>query len=121
MPVQHGTDNMLKIMRRGITRKRTEDLIDTIRQKVPGIALRTTLLVGHPGETEKDIEELKEFVAQTRFDRLGVFTYSHEDGTHAHSMADDIPQETKESRAAEVMELQQEISTQINQEKWAKR
>ncbi|MDZ4756817.1 MAG: 30S ribosomal protein S12 methylthiotransferase RimO [Bacteroidota bacterium] len=120
MPVQHGTDNMLKIMRRGITRKRTEDLIETIRQKVPGIALRTTLLVGHPGETEEDIEELKEFVQKTRFDRLGVFTYSHEDGTHAHAMADDIPKETKEARAAEVMELQQEISTEINQNKVGK-
>lgn len=120
MPIQHATDNMLKIMRRGITRRRTEELIDTIRQKVPGIALRTTLLVGHPGETEDDIEQLKEFVSKTRFDRLGVFTYSHEEGTHAHSLADDIPQEVKEQRAAEIMELQQDISTQINQQKVGK-
>jgi ribosomal protein S12 methylthiotransferase len=114
MPVQHATDNMLKIMRRGITRKRTEELIDTIRQKVPGIAIRTTLLVGHPGETEADMDELCDFVTKMKFDRLGVFTYSHEENTHAHSLPDDIEQEEKEARAARVMEAQQQISLDKN-------
>jgi ribosomal protein S12 methylthiotransferase len=117
MPLQHATDNMLKIMRRGITRRRTDELVQTIREKVPGIALRTTLLVGHPGETEADHEELKEFVKKHRFERLGVFTYSHEENTAAHQLEDSIPQEEKERRAAEIMEIQQEISGEINAKK----
>lgn len=114
MPVQHATDHMLKIMRRGITRSRTEELIHTIRDKVPGIALRTTLLVGHPGETQADIDELGDFIRKMRFDRLGIFTYSHEENTFAHNMPDDIPQEEKQQRADELMEIQQHISEEIN-------
>jgi ribosomal protein S12 methylthiotransferase len=117
IPLQHATDNMLKIMRRGITRKRTEEVIDTIRQKVPGIAVRTTMLVGHPGETEDEFKQLVDFTKQMRFDRLGVFTYSHEENTHAHSLEDSIPQEVKEERAEELMELQQQISLDINSQK----
>lgn len=120
IPLQHATDNMLKIMRRGITRKRTEEVINTIREKVPGIGIRTTMLVGHPGETESEYNELVNFVEKMKFDRLGVFTYSHEDNTHAHSLADDIPQEVKEQRAEQLMEVQQEISFNINQEKIGK-
>ena len=114
MPLQHISDNMLKIMRRGITRKRTEELVDMVRQKVPGIAFRTTLIAGHPGETEDDFEQLADFVKQSRFERLGIFTYSHEEGTHSHTLADDVPQEVKEERAATIMEIQQDISAQVN-------
>jgi ribosomal protein S12 methylthiotransferase len=114
IPLQHVSDNMLKIMRRGITRQRTEELVQTIREKVPGIAIRTTLIAGHPGETEQDFKDLCDFVLRNKFDRLGIFTYSHEEGTHAGTLDDDVPQEVKEERAAIVMELQQEISTQIN-------
>jgi ribosomal protein S12 methylthiotransferase len=117
IPLQHATDNMLKIMRRGITRRRTEEVIDTIRQKVPGIAIRTTMLVGHPGETEDEFKQLVDFTKQMRFDRLGVFTYSHEENTHAHSLEDSIPQEVKDERAEELMELQQQISLDINSQK----
>lgn len=117
IPLQHATDNMLKTMRRGITRRRTEEVIDTIRQKVPGIAIRTTMLVGHPGETEAEYDELVHFVQKMKFDRLGVFTYSHEENTHAYSLADDVPQEVKDQRAEELMEVQQEISLGINNQK----
>lgn len=117
IPLQHATDNMLKIMRRGITRRRTEELVDTIRQKVPGIAIRTTLLVGHPGETEAEFDELVNFTQKMRFDRMGVFTYSHEENTHAHTFEDNIPQEEKEARAEELMGVQQEISMEINSQK----
>ena len=120
IPLQHVSDSMLKIMRRGITEKRTRDLVTTIREKVPGIALRTTLIVGHPGETEQDFNDLCRFVEDNRFDRLGVFTYSHEDGTHSGTMADDVPQEVKEERAAIIMEIQQGISSEINKEKVGK-
>lgn len=120
IPLQHASDNMLKIMRRGITARRTQEVIDTMREKVPGIAIRTTLIAGHPGETEKDFEELYAFVERNRFDRLGIFTYSHEDGTHAGTMTDDVPQEIKEERAAAIMDLQQGISNQINQQKVGK-
>ncbi len=115
MPLQHGSDNMLKIMRRGITRRRTSELVDTIRQRVPGIALRTTLISGHPGETEADFEEMYKFVEDTRFERLGIFTYSHEENTHAHSLPDDVPAEVKQQRADAVMELQQGISLELNE------
>jgi ribosomal protein S12 methylthiotransferase len=120
IPLQHASDNMLKIMRRGITARRTQEVIDTMRDKVPGIAIRTTLIAGHPGETEQDFKELYDFVERNRFDRLGIFTYSHEDGTHAGTMSDDVPQEIKEERAAAIMELQQGISNQINQQKVGK-
>lgn len=117
MPLQHGADKILKLMRRGITREKTQRLINTIREKIPGIALRTTLIVGHPGETESDFEELMEFVEANRFDRLGVFTYSHEENTHAYTMPDDVPQHIKQRRADAVMELQAQISYEINQKK----
>jgi ribosomal protein S12 methylthiotransferase len=115
IPLQHGSTRMLQLMRRGITRQRTEELLHTIRETVPGIALRTTLIAGHPGETEEDFSELMAFVEKSRFDRLGVFTYSHEENTHAHAMADDVPAETKQERADAVMELQQGISLELNQ------
>jgi ribosomal protein S12 methylthiotransferase len=120
MPLQHGSSNVLKLMRRGITREKTEQLIDTIRQKVPEIALRTTLIAGHPGETEADFEEMYTFVEKSRFDRLGIFTYSHEDNTHSFTMKDDVPEEVKEDRAGQVMALQQEISAELNQKKVGK-
>jgi len=120
IPVQHATDNMLKIMRRGITRKRTEDLLEKLRSDIPGIALRTTLLPGHPGETESEFEALYDFVRNQRFDRLGVFTYSHEENTHAYSLSDDVPAEVKEQRAAALMELQMGISEEKNAEKLGK-
>ena len=115
MPLQHGSDNMLKAMRRGITRRRTSELVDTIRQRVPGIALRTTLIAGHPGETEADFEEMYEFVRQTRFERLGIFTYSHEDNTHAYTLEDNVPADLKQERADAIMELQQSISLELNE------
>lgn len=117
IPLQHGSTNVLKLMRRGITREKTEGLIKTIRDVIPDITLRTTLIAGHPGETEADFEEMCTFVENTRFDRLGIFTYSHEDDTHSFSMKDDIPQEVKEERAAEVMAIQEDISTELNQAK----
>ncbi|WP_448518645.1 30S ribosomal protein S12 methylthiotransferase RimO [Rhodoflexus sp.] len=120
MPLQHGSTEMLKIMRRGITRQKTEDLIQTIREKVPGIALRTTLIAGHPGETEEHFAEMVDFVERMRFDRLGIFTYSHEDQTHSFTMPDDVPQEVKEERAAYIMELQQQISYEMNAQKVGK-
>lgn len=120
MPLQHGSTEMLKIMRRGITREKTEDLIKTIRDTVPDIALRTTLITGHPGETEEHFEEMYRFVEQTRFERLGVFQYSHEENTHAYSMPDDIPAEVKEERNDLIMELQQGISQELNQAKIGK-
>jgi ribosomal protein S12 methylthiotransferase len=117
MPLQHGATKMLKVMRRGITREKTEELIATIRQKVPNIALRTTLIAGHPQETEEDHAEMLKFVQEMRFDRLGVFPYSHEDNTHSFSMNDDVPEEVKEERAAEIMEAQQQISSELNHAK----
>ena len=120
IPLQHGSTNMLKAMRRGITREKTEDLIREIREKVPGIALRTTLISGFPGETEDDFEQMKDFVAKNEFERLGIFTYSHEDNTHAFSMEDDVPSELKRSRADQIMDLQSGISFRKNQEKVGK-
>ncbi|MEN9512092.1 MAG: hypothetical protein RLZZ370_1911 [Bacteroidota bacterium] len=116
IPVQHHSDRMLKLMRRGITTRRSEELLHQIREAVPGISLRTTLLVGHPGETEDDFQQLLQFVQRFRFNRLGVFTYSHEENTHAHSLPDDVPQDVKEQRAAAIMEAQREISDSLNQE-----
>ena len=120
MPLQHASDNMLKAMRRQITRGEMTDLIHAIREKVPGICLRTTLITGFPGETMQDVEELKGFLQEHRFDRVGIFTYSHEEGTSAHDLADDIPAEEKQRRAEEIMEVQQEISYEKNQEKLGK-
>ncbi|RFS16356.1 30S ribosomal protein S12 methylthiotransferase RimO [Emticicia sp. C21] len=120
MPLQHGSTEMLKMMRRGITREKTEDLIKTIRDTVPDIALRTTLITGHPGETEEHFEEMYRFVEDTRFERLGVFQYSHEENTHAYSMIDDVPAEVKQERNDLIMELQQGISQEMNQEKIGK-
>ncbi len=120
MPLQHGSSKMLKLMRRGITREKTEDLIKEIRDTVPSIALRTTLIAGHPGETEADFEEMMTFVETSRFDRLGIFNYSHEENTHAYSMKDDIPEKVKQERSNLVMELQESISYEINQEKIGK-
>lgn len=120
MPLQHGSTEMLKIMRRGITREKTEELIHTIREKVPGIALRTTLIAGHPGETEAHFAEMVDFVERMRFDRLGIFTYSHEEQTHSFTMSDDVPPEVKEERAAYIMEIQQQISHELNTEKVGK-
>jgi len=115
MPLQHISDNMLRSMRRGITKQKTVDLIETIRDRVPDIALRTTLICGYPGETERDFEELQQWVAETRFDRLGCFTYSHEENTHAYSLVDDVPAEEKAARVEQIMEIQQGISYDINQ------
>jgi ribosomal protein S12 methylthiotransferase len=115
MPLQHASDRMLQAMKRQITRSQMEELLAVIREKVPGICLRTTLIAGFPGETLDDVEELKEFLQQQRFDRVGIFSYSHEEGTSAHALSDDVPAEEKERRAREVMELQQEISLELNQ------
>ncbi len=117
MPLQHISDNMLKSMRRGITKQKTIDLVNSIRDKVPGIALRTTLITGYPGETVQDFEDMYNWVEDTRFDRLGCFTYSHEEKTHAHTLVDDVPEETKQDRVDAIMELQQGISYEKNQEK----
>ncbi|KEQ31743.1 ribosomal protein S12 methylthiotransferase [Pedobacter antarcticus 4BY] len=117
MPLQHITDPMLKSMRRGITKQKTIDIVNQIRDKVPNIAMRTTLICGYPGETEQDFEEMLRWVEDTRFDRLGCFTYSHEEKTHAHQLVDDVPDEVKQERVDAIMELQQGISYEINQEK----
>ncbi|MBC6489842.1 30S ribosomal protein S12 methylthiotransferase RimO [Flavihumibacter stibioxidans] len=117
MPLQHASNNMLKAMKRQITREEMEELVADIREKVPGICLRTTLITGFPGETREDVEELKDFLRRMRFDRVGIFTYSHEENTSAHELEDNIPAEEKEARAQEIMEVQQEISLERNQEK----
>lgn len=117
MPLQHASDQMLKSMKRQITRQEMEELIYAIREKVPGICLRTTLISGFPGETQDDVEELKLFLQKHRFDRVGIFTYSHEEGTSGFDLTDDVPAEEKERRAQEIMEVQQEISFELNQEK----
>lgn len=120
IPLQHGSTKMLQLMRRGTTREKTEELLQTIRTNVPNIAIRTTLITGHPGETEEDFNDMLDFVEQSRFDRLGVFTYSHEENTHAYSMKDDVPNDVKQQRADEVMELQHGISLELNQQKVGK-
>jgi ribosomal protein S12 methylthiotransferase len=120
MPLQHASNNMLKAMKRQITREEMEDLVADIRNKIPDICLRTTLIAGFPGETRDDVEELKTFLQKMRFDRVGIFTYSHEEGTSAHDLIDDVPAEEKEERAQEIMEVQQEISLEKNQEKVGK-
>ena len=120
MPLQHAADNMLKSMKRQITRNEMEDLIGNIRYKIPGICIRTTLIAGYPGETRDDVEELKMFLQKMRFDRVGIFTYSHEEDTSAFQLKDDVPADEKEARAQEIMELQQEISLEKNEEKVGK-
>ena len=117
MPLQHASDKMLDSMHRQITKNEMLDLIADIRKILPNICLRTTLIVGYPGETKKDIEELKDFLAQVRFDRVGVFTYSHEENTSAFDLKDNVPAKEKERRAQEIMDFQQEISLEKNHEK----
>lgn len=120
MPLQHATDAVLKSMRRGISKRRTVEIVEHIKAHNPDLAFRTTMLVGHPGETEKAFLELCSFIETYKFDRLGVFTYSHEDGTHAHTLADDIPEKEKQARASHIMEIQEQISFELNQEKIGK-
>ncbi len=117
IPLQHASNNMLKAMKRNITREEMGELIHEIRKQVPGIAIRTTLIAGFPGETLDDIEELKQFLIEHKFDRVGIFTYSHEENTSAHDLVDDVPAAEKQRRAEEIMEVQQEISLEKNQEK----
>ena len=120
IPLQHGSTEVLKIMKRGTTREKTEALLDKIRSKVPGIAIRTTLIAGHPGEGEKEFEEMVQFVERSRFERLGIFTYSHEENTSAYLLNDDVPEDVKQDRAQTVMEVQENISAEINEEKVGK-
>ncbi len=120
IPLQHGSTNMLKIMKRGITREKTDELIKNIRDINPEIALRTTLIAGHPGETERDFQEMYDFVERSQFDRLGIFTYSHEEGTSAHKLEDDVPEQVKRSRSNKIMALQQKISIEKNKNKVGK-
>ncbi|WP_107037627.1 30S ribosomal protein S12 methylthiotransferase RimO [Brumimicrobium mesophilum] len=115
MPLQHGSTNMLKAMRRGTTREKTERLISDIRDRVPGIAIRTTLISGYPGETDADFQEMYDWVEKSRFERLGIFTYSHEENTHAFNFEDNVPAAIKQQRADEIMELQSGISYDLNQ------
>lgn len=117
IPLQHASDRMLKLMRRGITREKTQELLQNIRSKVPGIAIRTTMITGHPGESEQDFQELLDFVERARFDRLGVFTYSHEEDTHSYSMEDDVSEDVKQERMDQLMEIQQNISLDLNRKK----
>ena len=117
MPLQHATTSMLKAMRRGITREKTDALIDTIREKVPGITLRTTLICGYPGETQEDFEEMLNWVETKKFDRLGVFAYSHEENTHAFNVKDDVSAKLKKKRTEGIMEAQSHISYELNQKK----
>jgi len=117
IPLQHISDSVLKSMRRGTTHQKTDALLKKFREDVPGMAIRTSLIVGYPGESEEDFQELKQWVSDTEFDRLGVFTYSHEENTHAHLLEDDVPEEIKHQRAEEIMELQSDISYRLNQAK----
>ena len=120
MPLQHGSTRILQSMKRGTTREKTEALISEIRDKVPGIALRTTLIAGYPGETEADFQEMYEWVKRSKFDRLGIFTYSHEENTSAYLLEDDVPAKVKKERADAIMELQAGISYELNQLKVGK-
>lgn len=117
MPLQHGTTKILQAMRRGITREKTDKLINEIRETVPNVAIRTTLIAGFPGETESDFDEMYNWVEKTKFDRLGIFTYSHEENTHAYKFEDNVPDKIKKERAEAIMELQSGISYQLNQRK----
>ena len=117
IPLQHGASRMLQLMRRGTTREKTEDLLKKIRDKVPGIAIRTTMITGHPGENEEDFQEMMSFVERMKFERLGIFTYSHEEGTHSYSMKDSVSEEKKEQRRLDIMALQEGISLDKNQQR----
>lgn len=117
IPLQHISDSILKSMRRGTTKEKTTKLLKEFRAAVPDMTIRTTLIVGYPGETQEDFEELREWVREMRFERLGCFTYSHEENTHAFNLVDDVPQEVKQDRANEIMEIQSQISWELNQEK----
>lgn len=117
IPLQHISDTVLKSMRRGTTREKTTSLLEDFRAIVPQMAIRTTLIVGYPGETEEDFNTLKKWVAEMRFERLGCFTYSHEEHTHAYSLKDDVPESVKQERANQIMELQSQISWELNQQK----
>lgn len=120
MPLQHASTRMLKAMRRGTTREKTTELIRQIRERVPGIAIRTTLICGYPGETEEDFQEMCEWVTEMRFDRLGCFEYSHEEQTHAFNFEDDVPAEVKKQRTEAIMEIQSQISLEMNEAKVGK-
>ena len=117
IPLQHISDSVLKSMRRGTTHAKTDALLQKFRAQVPEMAIRTSLIVGYPGETEADFQEMKQWVQDTKFDRLGVFTYSHEENTHAYLLEDDVPEEVKHQRAEEIMEVQSQVSYDLNQEK----
>jgi ribosomal protein S12 methylthiotransferase len=120
IPLQHIADPVLKSMRRGTTKAKTDALLAKMREKVPGIAIRTTLIAGYPGETEEDHQVVLDWIKEQRFDRLGVFAYSHEENTHAYLLEDDVPDEVKQQRVEEIMALQMEISGELNQEKVGK-
>ena len=120
IPLQHISDDILKSMKRGTTKEKTTKLLQEFRERVPGIAIRTTLIVGYPGETQEDFEILRDWVQEMKFERLGCFTYSHEENTGAFALEDDVPQEVKQARAAEIMDLQSQISWDLNQEKIGK-
>jgi len=117
IPLQHISDDILKSMKRGTTKEKTTKLLQEFRERVPGMAIRTTLIVGYPGETQQDFEILRDWVQEMKFERLGCFTYSHEENTGAFALVDDVPQEIKQARAAEIMDLQSQISWDLNQEK----
>ena len=117
IPLQHISDDILKSMKRGTTKEKTTKLLQEFRERVPGMAIRTTLIVGYPGETQADFEILRDWVQEMKFERLGCFTYSHEENTGAYVLVDDVPQEIKQARAAEIMDLQSQISWDLNQEK----
>ena len=120
IPLQHIADNVLKSMRRGTTFAKTNELLKTFREHVPNMAIRTTLIVGYPGETEEDFNILKQWVQDMRFERLGCFTYSHEENTHAFSLVDDVPEAVKQDRVQQIMDIQAQISYELNQEKIGK-
>ncbi|MEG0187680.1 MAG: 30S ribosomal protein S12 methylthiotransferase RimO [Algoriella sp.] len=120
IPLQHISTKLLKSMRRGTTHEKTNALLDAFRTKVPDMTIRTTLICGYPGETEEDFQEMKAWVQEQKFDRLGCFTYSHEENTHAYNLEDDVPEEVKQQRVEEIMELQSQISYDLNQEKIGK-
>jgi len=120
IPLQHISDKILKSMRRGTTQAKTTKLLKEFREAVPGMTIRTTLIVGYPGETEEDFQIMKNWVEEMRFERLGCFTYSHEENTHAYLLEDDVPADVKQQRANEIMEIQSQISFELNQEKVGK-
>jgi ribosomal protein S12 methylthiotransferase len=120
IPLQHISDSILKSMRRGTTKAKTTKLLEEFRAAVPEMAIRTTLIVGYPGETEEDFQTLKQWVKEMRFERLGCFTYSHEENTHAYNLEDDVPEEVKMDRANQIMEIQSQISWELNQQKIGK-